>query len=91
MNPAGYDGRGLQFALEFAYFLQRQNDNTTARDVLLTALLLIDMDRNPNSISNGKPILDTEGLDLPERPVRHGEMTGRACRGSSSFGWRMVR
>lgn len=67
--PAGYSSRGLQFALDYAYFLQRRKENNTARDVLISALLLIDMDHNPDRISYGEPAPDTEGQDLPELPI----------------------
>lgn len=70
VNPVSYNSHGLLFALDYAYFLQRQDDDKAARDVLLAALLRIDRERNPDRINYGKPVLDTEGLDLAERSLR---------------------
>ena len=44
----GFNGRGLQFAIDYAYFLKRAGDLDQALAVLAKPLLLIDMDRNPN-------------------------------------------
>ena len=68
-RPAGFNGQGLQFALDYAFFLQRRNEPAVARSVLLEPLLAIDMDRDPNSHSEGKKIPDDQPLPAPERPV----------------------
>ena len=47
-RPHGFDSLGLQFALDYAYFLKRTNRPGEARDVLLEPLRVLDMDRNPN-------------------------------------------
>ncbi|MDB5384973.1 MAG: hypothetical protein JWM11_619, partial [Planctomycetaceae bacterium] len=43
---AQFNGLGLQFALDYAFFLERRKDPTSARRVLLEPLLLIDLDHN---------------------------------------------
>lgn len=73
------DGYGLRFTLDFAYFLQRQDDSAAAEDVLMTVLLKIDMDRNPRHVSYGAPVAETAGSNLPERTI-HREF----CRASVS-------
>ena len=70
VQPTGFNGQGLRFALDFAFFLQRRNDPDTARHVLLEALLRIDMDRNPNQMNYGQPVPESEGRGLPERSAQ---------------------
>ncbi len=48
VRPAGFSGAGLQFALDYAFFLQRPENLDRAREVLLEVALRIDMDRDPN-------------------------------------------
>ena len=79
-RPTGFNGQGLQFALDYAFFLQRRNEPAAARSVLLEPLLAIDMDRDPNAHSEGEKIPDDKPLPAPERPVerqQHGHF-GRA-------------
>ena len=71
-RPTGFNGQGLQFALDYAFFLQRRNEPALARSVLLEPLLALDMDRDPNSQSEGEQVADDKPLPAPERPVeRH--------------------
>lgn len=53
VNPPGFNGLGLQFALDYAYFLRRQNDVNGAVAVIMAPLLLMDMDRNPGLVEGG--------------------------------------
>ncbi len=46
---AGFDGRGLQFALDYAFFLKRNGKLESVLAVLREPLGATDMDRNPNS------------------------------------------
>ena len=50
VRPAGFNGSGLQFALDYAFFLQRQERMKQAQDVLIETALRIDMDRDPNHV-----------------------------------------
>ena len=59
VQPAGFTGRGLQFALDYADFLQRRQQNVLAVDVFMAPLLLMDMDRNPDGV--GVPYGAAEG------------------------------
>jgi HEAT repeat protein len=68
--PAGFNGAGLQFALDYAFFLQRRDDADRARAVLIEAALLIDMDRDPNHAVSKMGTL--------ARPLRDNEEPGRA-------------
>lgn len=69
-RPAGFNGQGLQFALDYAYFLQRHKGRDAARELLLEPLLAIDMDRNPNAHQPGEPIAPDKPLPAPERQMR---------------------
>lgn len=47
----GFDGLGLSFAIDYAYFLEKiVNEPQQARAILTEALLVMDMDRNPNLV-----------------------------------------
>ncbi len=70
VTPAGFKGAGLQFALDFAFFLQRREDTDQARAVLIEAALLIDMDRNPND--------SPRRMGTLARPLADNEEPGRA-------------
>lgn len=48
VRPAGFDSLGLQFALDYAFFLKRLNRQDQAQAAVEEPLLAIDMDRNPN-------------------------------------------
>ena len=69
-RPAGFNGQGLQFALDYAYFLQRHKSRDAARNLLFEPLLAVDMDRNPNAHQTGEPIAPDKPLPAPERQVR---------------------
>ena len=70
-HPPGFDASGLQFALDYAFFLKRVDRADDALAVLMEPLLLMDMDHNPNGFSTIQPPADTPP-DLPVRanPVR---------------------
>ena len=76
--PTGFNGGGLQFVLDYSYFLQRQNDAEQARAVLIEAAMLIDMDRNPNHRPWGDPIPEGQPIDMPERPQQVAVVPGSA-------------
>ena len=69
-RPAGFDGRGLQFAIDYAYFLKRREKLDEALAVLMEPLLLVDMDRNPNLTGAGQTVAEGEAEGYPERPAR---------------------
>lgn len=69
-RPAGFNGQGLQFALDYAYFLQRRKNAAAANRVLIEPLLAIDMDRNPNIHQIGEPLPADQPLPAPERILR---------------------
>jgi HEAT repeat protein len=48
VRPAGFNSYGLQFALDYAFFLKRSGQTNQALALLLEPLRLMDMDRNPN-------------------------------------------
>ena len=80
-RPTGFNGQGLQFALDYAFFLQRRHEPVVARHVLLEPLLALDMDRDPNAHSEGELIPAGQPLPAPERPDtsnRFGLHYGRA-------------
>ncbi len=71
VTPAGFDRHGLQFALDYAYFLRRTGEPGNALDVLFEALAAIDLDRNPNPSPFGLvgvPIAAADAARHPRRP-----------------------
>jgi len=50
VQPAGFSGRALQFAIDYAYFFKRQGDAAGATSILMVPLLCMDMDRNPDHV-----------------------------------------
>ena len=79
VRPNGFSSRGLQFAIDYAYFLNRQGSVEEALAVLAEPLLLIDMDRNPDRRQVGEVIPEDSPVVYPERtsPVA----------GRRSWGW----
>jgi tetratricopeptide (TPR) repeat protein len=73
VTPCGFDGRALQFALDYAYFLKQRGDTNAALTVLLEPLLAMDMDRLPTgretTLAPGENISLGENMSLPERYV----------------------
>lgn len=65
VRPAGFNSYGLQFALEYAFFLKRAGRTNDALAVLLEPLRAMDMDRNPNHTPQ-EPLPATMA-DLPLR------------------------
>jgi HEAT repeat protein/tetratricopeptide (TPR) repeat protein len=55
-----FDGRGLQYALHYAFFLKQQDNLEKALQVLGEPLLAIDMDRDPNHLVYSKVGQDDE-------------------------------
>lgn len=43
-----WDGKGLEFALDYAYYLNKRGHSEEALDLLLVPLELMDLDRNPD-------------------------------------------
>ncbi len=79
VRPHGFTGRGLEFAIDYAYFLKRQGRMDKALAVLAEPLLLINMDKNPNAFQKGEVIPSDSPVAYPERtsPVA----------GRRSWGW----
>jgi HEAT repeat protein len=67
VRPPGFDGLGLQFALDYAYFLKRRDESDRSLALLLEPLLLMDMDRNPDDIAWEEPVAAGQAVALPER------------------------
>ena len=61
--PNGFNSLGLQFALDYAYFLKRTKHADEALNVLLEPLRVIDMDHNPNFTSSK--------VQTAENPEKH--------------------
>ncbi|MEA3208072.1 MAG: hypothetical protein QOE70_1129 [Chthoniobacter sp.] len=56
VRPVGFNGKGLQFALDYAFFLKTRGQADAAFGILMEPLLLLELDRNPN-------------LDQPDEPL----------------------
>ena len=69
VTPCGFDGRALQFALDYAFFLKQRGDTHAALTVLLQPLLAMDMDRLP--IGRETPLTPGQQVSLPERSEPH--------------------
>lgn len=50
VRPSGFNSLGLQFALDYAFFLKRGGRTNEALDLLMEPLRMMDMDRNPNFV-----------------------------------------
>ncbi|MBC7816196.1 MAG: hypothetical protein IAG10_04790, partial [Planctomycetaceae bacterium] len=85
VQPAGFNAAGLQFALDFAFFLQRRDQADQARAVLIEALTLIDMDRNPRHRPWSDPIPEGEPINVPERPIHVHYRSGEGGATRSEF------
>jgi HEAT repeat protein len=59
-KPVGYDGLGLQFALDHAFFLKKQGRAAEHAAVLLEPLRAMDLDRDPNVAGAGEPIEEAD-------------------------------
>jgi HEAT repeat protein len=65
VRPHGFNSYGLQFALDYAFFLKRAGRTNDALALLLEPLRVMDMDRNPNLTPQ-----ETMPASLPALPVR---------------------
>lgn len=78
--PAGFDRYGLQFALDYAYFLRREGQVEKSLDILFETLAAIDLDRNPNppawGMPTGKILTPEEAAGYPRRPLSGGRFHG---------------
>ena len=66
IRPVGFNGRSLQFAIDYAYFLKRRNKPAKALETLMEPLLVMDMDQNPNMFK-AKEIIQEDKTDLYPR------------------------
>jgi HEAT repeat protein len=67
----GFDGFGLQFALDYAFFLKRRNQIDNALTVLREPLLAVDLDRNPNETGSDVDLgAPGAGAPIRTRPRR---------------------
>ena len=66
VQPTGFNASGLQFAIDYAFFLRKTNRNAEALDILREPLIAMDMDRNPNSPA----FIHDKDVDLSQYPVR---------------------
>lgn len=68
VRPCGFDGKGLQFAVDYAFFLRQRGRTNEALRLLLEPLQAMDMDRNP-----AQPRTEALAADgpapYPERPA----------------------
>jgi len=71
--PGGFDRYGLQFALDYAFFLRREGQRDKSLDVLVEAMTAMDLDRNPNPPAWGLPrgtiLTPEEAEGYPRRTV----------------------
>lgn len=68
VRPSGFNSLGLQFALDYAFFLKQGRRTNEALNVLLEPLRVMDMDRDPN-VTIQEPL--PENLkNLPVRTVQ---------------------
>ena len=67
IEPAGFGGKGLQFALDYAFFLKTRKDWPKAMEVLLTPLAVMDMNRNADLEQAVRVVSDDEAARLPHR------------------------
>lgn len=69
VRPTGYNGRSLQFALDYSFFLKKRGDSDKAFAVLTEPLLRMDMDKNPSGWSQSPRELATTEMiaKYPER------------------------
>ena len=70
-RPAGFDGKGLQFAIEYAYFLKQRGQPDAAAKILLEPLLIMDMDRNPNRATPGEVLTEEQAKNYRRGPGGH--------------------
>ena len=68
VRPPGFDSHGLQFALDYAFFLKRVGREGDPLAVLLEPFRLMDMDLNPD-LTHQQPQPDSELADYPLRDV----------------------
>lgn len=66
VRPPGFNSYGLQFALDYAFFLKRADRASDALAVLLEPLRLMDMDLNPNR-THQQTLSDQEPQNFPIR------------------------
>ncbi|MCX7044492.1 MAG: HEAT repeat domain-containing protein [Candidatus Sumerlaeota bacterium] len=83
--PSGFDGMGLQFALDYAYFLKRGGRSDEALKILSEVLARIDLDRNPNNMrfADSRPYRKGFDDDYPVRMLRRTRYFGMALAGVS--------
>jgi HEAT repeat protein len=80
-RPPGFNSFGLQFALDYAYFLKRSGQTNAALDLLLEPLRVMDLDRNPNLVH-----LESLPPELAALPVKQPIAPRRFGYGSGSSG-----
>jgi len=86
IQPAGFDGRALQFAIDYAYFLKRRGQTEKMLSVLLEPIAIMDMDRNPNLVERNLPAEDVRSRDskrISPRVARRSGMLWGASAGIS--------
>lgn len=84
MEPAGFNGHGLQMALDYAFFLQRMKKGDAARKILLQAMMRIDFDLNPSMLFPVAVPAEKEDADYPLLKSDAGELRGLWRGGYSS-------
>lgn len=67
VRPSGYNSHGLQFALDYAFFLKRAGRPNDALAMLMEPLRVMDMDRNPNLTRMPPPADGEAAEDYPLR------------------------
>ena len=92
VRPYGFDSQGLQFALDYAFFLRKIDRLQQALAVIEEPLLAIDMDRNPSG-QTAERLEAAEAGNYPLREARPGDFLGPAAgsRERSSCGWPTAR
>ena len=70
VTPSGFSGLGLEFALDYAFFLKKQGTLDRALALLSEPLAVMDMDRNPDlALEQFTPVpADGQAAIAPELP-----------------------
>jgi HEAT repeat protein/predicted negative regulator of RcsB-dependent stress response len=63
-DPHGFNGFGLQFAIDYVYFLKQRGQPDQALTILLEPILKMDMDRNPNTLQGRPAAFIEEGIPI---------------------------
>ena len=67
VEPSGFTGKGLQFALDYAYFRKTRKQAAESLEIALAPLLVMDMTRNGDLEHAVRIVTEAEAAKLPPR------------------------